>query len=45
MLGILADTLSRFFPEQRNILHLTFALADPKRLEGLLAGRASEISV
>jgi ubiquinone/menaquinone biosynthesis C-methylase UbiE len=37
MWGILADVLSRFLPEQRNIIHLSFALADPKRLEGLLA--------
>jgi ubiquinone/menaquinone biosynthesis C-methylase UbiE len=38
MWGILADVLSRFLPEQRNILQLSFALADVKRLEGLLAG-------
>jgi ubiquinone/menaquinone biosynthesis C-methylase UbiE len=37
MWGVLADTLSRFLPEQRNQLHLSFALADPKRLEALLA--------
>jgi len=37
MWGILADALSRFIPEQRNILHLSFALADPKRLEDMLA--------
>ncbi len=37
MWGILADVLSRFLPEQRDIIHLSFALADPKRLEGLLA--------
>jgi ubiquinone/menaquinone biosynthesis C-methylase UbiE len=37
MWGVLADVLSRFVQEQRNILHLSFALADPKRLEGLLA--------
>jgi ubiquinone/menaquinone biosynthesis C-methylase UbiE len=37
MWGILADVLSRFLPEQRDILHLSFALADPKRLEQLLA--------
>jgi hypothetical protein len=37
MWGILADVLSRFLPEQRNIIHLSFALADPKRLESLLA--------
>jgi ubiquinone/menaquinone biosynthesis C-methylase UbiE len=37
MAGILADAISRFLPEQRNILYLSFALADPKRLEKLLA--------
>ena len=37
MWGILADALSRFIPEQRDILHLSFALADPKRLEDMLA--------
>src|SRR6266853_5247432 len=37
MWGILADALSRFIPEERNILHLSFALADPKRLESLFA--------
>jgi ubiquinone/menaquinone biosynthesis C-methylase UbiE len=37
MAGILADAISRFLPEQRNILYLSFALADPKRLEQLLA--------
>jgi SAM-dependent methyltransferase len=36
MWGILADALSRFLPEQRDILHLSFALADAKRLECLL---------
>jgi ubiquinone/menaquinone biosynthesis C-methylase UbiE len=34
--GILADTLSRHLPEQRDVLHLTFALADTERLEHLL---------
>jgi SAM-dependent methyltransferase len=38
MWGILADVLSRFLPEQRDIIHLSFALADPHRLERLLAG-------
>jgi ubiquinone/menaquinone biosynthesis C-methylase UbiE len=37
MWGILADVLSRFIPEQRHIINLSFALADPKRLEELLA--------
>jgi ubiquinone/menaquinone biosynthesis C-methylase UbiE len=36
MWGILADTLSRHLPEQRDVLHLTFALADTERLEHLL---------
>ena len=36
MWGILADTLSRQLPEQRDTLHLTFALADPERLARLL---------
>jgi hypothetical protein len=36
MWGILADSVSRFL-EQRNILHLSWALADPTRLEHLLA--------
>ena len=36
MAGILADAISRFLPEQRNIVYLSFALADPKRLEDLL---------
>src|SRR5580704_16053357 len=37
MWGILADAISRFLPEQRNTLYLSFTLADPKRLELLLA--------
>jgi SAM-dependent methyltransferase len=37
MWGILADVLSRFLPEQRDIIYLSFALADPNRLEGMLA--------
>jgi len=37
MWGILADAVSHFLPEQRNVLHLSCALADPKRLEHLLA--------
>ncbi len=36
MWGILADVLSRFLPKQRDIIHLSFALADPKRLEDML---------
>ena len=38
MWGILADTLARFLPERRNILYLSFALADQARLDKLLAG-------
>jgi ubiquinone/menaquinone biosynthesis C-methylase UbiE len=34
--GVLADALSRLLPQQRDILHLSFALADPARLEHLL---------
>jgi ubiquinone/menaquinone biosynthesis C-methylase UbiE len=42
MWGILADVLSRSLPEQRDIIHLSFALADPKRLESLLADAGFE---
>jgi SAM-dependent methyltransferase len=38
MWGILADVLSRFLPDLRNILYLSFSLSDPTRLEGLLTG-------
>jgi hypothetical protein len=38
MWGILADVLSRFLPDQRNILDLSFVLADPQRLEDPFAG-------
>ena len=38
MWGILADALNRFLPALRNILHLSFSLGDPTRLEGLLTG-------
>ena len=37
MWGILADVLSRFLPEQRDIIYLSFSLADPNRLESLFA--------
>jgi ubiquinone/menaquinone biosynthesis C-methylase UbiE len=37
MWGILADVLSRFIPEQRDVLHLSFALADPRCLEQMFA--------
>ena len=33
MFGVLADVLSSFVPEQRDFLHLSFALADATRLE------------
>jgi ubiquinone/menaquinone biosynthesis C-methylase UbiE len=36
MWGVLADTLSRHLPEQREALHLGFALADTERLAHLL---------
>jgi len=35
MWGLLADTLSRYLPDQRAALHLSFALADTARLEHL----------
>src|SRR5215510_10006658 len=36
MWGVLADALSRHLPDQREALHLSFALADPERLDHLL---------
>ena len=36
MWGALADALSRHLPDQRHVLHLSFALADAAHLEGLL---------
>ena len=44
MWGALADALGHFLPEQRNILDLSFALADLKGQQDLLAGAASGIS-
>jgi SAM-dependent methyltransferase len=38
MWGILADTIARLRPDLRDVLHLSFALHDPVRLEGLFAG-------
>jgi SAM-dependent methyltransferase len=38
MWGILADTVARLRPDLRDVLHLSFALHDPGRLEGLFAG-------
>jgi ubiquinone/menaquinone biosynthesis C-methylase UbiE len=36
MWGVFADALSRHLPDQREALHLSFALADTERLEHLL---------
>jgi ubiquinone/menaquinone biosynthesis C-methylase UbiE len=36
MWGIFADVVSRFIPEQREVLHLSFALADANHLEQIL---------
>ena len=38
MWGNLADVLSRFLPELRDVLFLSFALHDPIRLEAMLIG-------
>ena len=38
MWGNLADVLSRFLPELRGVLFLSFALHDPNRLEAMLVG-------
>ena len=37
MWSVLAETLSRFLPERRNVLYLSWALADQGRLEKLFA--------
>jgi len=37
MWSVLAETLSRFLPERRNVLYLSWALADQVRLEKLFA--------
>jgi hypothetical protein len=37
MWGNLADAVSRCLPEQRNILHMSWSLADPRRLEELFS--------
>src|SRR5215472_1208659 len=42
MWGILADAVGRFLPAQRDIVHLSFSLADPERLERLFAGAGFE---
>jgi len=36
MWGVLADVLGRLMPAQRRVVHLSFSLADPPRLERLL---------
>jgi ubiquinone/menaquinone biosynthesis C-methylase UbiE len=38
MWGNFADVLSRFLPELRDVLFLSFALHDPSRLEAMLVG-------
>jgi SAM-dependent methyltransferase len=38
MWGNLADVLSRFLPELRDVLFLSFGLHDPNRLEAMLVG-------
>jgi len=46
MWGVLAETLSQYLPDQREVLHLSFALADAGHLERLLAAASfREISV
>jgi len=46
MWGVLADTLSRYLPDQRDVLHLSFALADARHLKQLMAMAGfGEISV
>ena len=37
MWGVVADVLSRFVPEQRDLLYLSFALADANRLEHMFS--------
>jgi SAM-dependent methyltransferase len=38
MWGVLADVLGRLLPDDRSIVQLSFSLADPARLEGLMIG-------
>ncbi len=38
MWGNLADVLGRLLPQQRDILQMSWSLADPRRLEGLFSG-------
>jgi len=37
MWGVLAETLSQYLPDQREVFHLSFTLADAGHLEGLMA--------
>ena len=37
MWGVLADSLSRHLPDQREVLNLSFSLADPQRLQQMFA--------
>jgi SAM-dependent methyltransferase len=46
MWGVLADTLSRLLPDEAPVLHLSFSLSDPSRLERLfLAAGFREVRV
>jgi ubiquinone/menaquinone biosynthesis C-methylase UbiE len=38
MWGVLADAIGRLLPAQRDVVHLSFSLADPERLERLFTG-------
>jgi ubiquinone/menaquinone biosynthesis C-methylase UbiE len=38
MWGILAGVIGRFLPAQRDVVHLSFSLGDPERLEHLFTG-------
>jgi hypothetical protein len=42
---MLADALCRYFPDHRDVLYSPAALADPDRLERLLAGGFRNLSV
>ena len=35
MWGVLAETLARYLPDQREVLHLSFALGNARHFEGL----------
>jgi hypothetical protein len=45
MWGVLADALGRRLPDQREALHLSFALADAERLGRLLATHFRDVRV